>query len=200
MTETPDTARHASDTGHQMSDTALLVMDVQKGIVERLGEQREEYVSTVETAVDKAHAANVPVFYVVVRFRDGYPEVNPRNEIFSRITDDDSRSLTEGDEATEPVITPEEDDLVVSKKRVSAFAGSDLEMILRAQGITHLVLTGIATSGVVLSTLRAAADKDYELTVLSDCCADQDSEVHEVLLEKVFPTQAAVTTSAEWSP
>ncbi len=183
----------------ETSDTALLVMDVQEGIVERLGEQRKEYVSTVETAVDKAHAADVPVFYVVVRFRDGYPEVNPRNKMFSRIVDD-SRSVTEGDEATEPVITPEADDLVVSKKRVSAFAGSDLEMILRAQGITHLVLTGIATSGVVLSTLRAAADKDYELTVLSDCCADRDSEVHEILVEKVFPTQAEVATSREWEP
>ncbi len=180
------------------SATALLVMDVQNGIIDRLGEAKDEYISTVETAVDTAHAADVPVFYVVVRFREGYPELNSRNKIFSRISSDDSRSMTEADEATKPVIAPEEDDLVIGKKCVSAFAGSDLEMVLRAQGITHLVLSGIATSGVVLSTLRAAADKDYELTVLSDCCADHDPEVHQVLLEKVFPMQATVTTSQEW--
>ena len=53
-----------------------------------------------------------------------------------------------------------------------------------------LVLTGIATSGVVLSTLRQAADLDYGLTVLVDACADADPEVHRVLTEKVFPRQA----------
>jgi len=87
---------------------------------------------------------------------------------------------------------------VVTKKRVSAFTGSDLEVLLRANGIRHLVLCGIATSGVVLSTLREAADKDYQVTVLSDLCADMDAEVHRVLLEKVFPRQAAVVTTAEW--
>jgi len=72
-------------------------------------------------------------------------------------------------------------------------------VLLCANGIRHLVLCGIATSGVVLSTLREAADKDYQVTVLSDLCADMDSEVHRVLLEKVFPRQAAVVTTAEWN-
>jgi nicotinamidase-related amidase len=73
-----------------------------------------------------------------------------------------------------------------------------LEVVLRAQGITHLVLCGIATSGVVLSTLREAADKDYQLTVLSDCCADSDEEVHRVLISKIFPRQAEVVAAEEW--
>jgi nicotinamidase-related amidase len=70
--------------------------------------------------------------------------------------------------------------------------------VLRGLGVDSLVLTGIATSGVVLSTLRQAADLDYDLTVLSDACADGDPEVHRVLLEKVFPRQAAVVTTAAW--
>ena len=76
--------------------------------------------------------------------------------------------------------------------RVSAFAGSDLEVILRSLRIDTLVLTGIATSGVVLSTLREAADKDYGLVVLSDACLDADPEVQRVLIEKLFPRQADV--------
>jgi nicotinamidase-related amidase len=60
------------------------------------------------------------------------------------------------------------------------------------------VLTGISTSGVVLSTLREAADKDYQITVLSDCCADMDDEVHRVLTTKIFPRQADVLTVQEW--
>lgn len=97
-----------------------------------------------------------------------------------------------------PAVVPLESDIVVTKRRVSAFTGSDLEVVLRAQGIQHLVLTGIATSGVVLSTVREAADKDYQLTVLSDCCADGDEEVHQVLTKKVFPRQAAVESLEEW--
>ena len=89
--------------------------------------------------------------------------------------------------------------MIVTKRRVSAFAGSDLEVVLRAQGIRHLVLAGIATSGVVLSTVRLAADLDYQLTVLADGCLDADPEVHRVLVGKVFPRQAEVTSITDWS-
>jgi nicotinamidase-related amidase len=51
----------------------------------------------------------------------------------------------------------------------------------------------------VLSTLRAAADLDFELTVLRDACADADPEVHRVLLDKVFPRQAEVVDVAAWA-
>jgi nicotinamidase-related amidase len=87
---------------------------------------------------------------------------------------------------------------VVSKYRISAFAGSNLEVILRAQQIDTLVVSGISTSGVVLSTVREAADKDYSIMVLSDACLDADSEVHRVLMEKVFPRQADVQTVDTW--
>lgn len=71
-------------------------------------------------------------------------------------------------------------------------------MVLRSRGVTHLVLAGLATNGVVLSTLRQAADLDYGLTVLRDGCADPDEEVHQLLLVKVFPRQADVVTADEW--
>ena len=97
-----------------------------------------------------------------------------------------------------PAIAPEGGEVVVTKRRVSAFTGSDLEVVLRAGELDHLLLCGIATSGVVLSTLREAADKDYRLTVLADLCADPDPEVHAVLTGKVFPRQARVVSAAEW--
>jgi nicotinamidase-related amidase len=88
---------------------------------------------------------------------------------------------------------------MVTKRRVSAFTGSDLEVLLRSGGIDSLVLAGIATSGVVLSTLRQAADLDYRLTVLAGGCLDADPEVHQVLLQKVFTRQAEVTSIADWT-
>jgi non-ribosomal peptide synthetase component F len=73
----------------------------------------------------------------------------------------------------------------------------EIETVLRAHNVTHLVLLGIATSGVVLSTVRWAADADYELTVVEDGCADADAEVHRVLTQKVFPRQAAVVSAQD---
>jgi nicotinamidase-related amidase len=96
-------------------------------------------------------------------------------------------------------IAPLPDEITVVKKRFSAFTGSDLEIVIKSLGIQHLILTGFATSGVVLSTLREAGDKDYRLTVLSDGCTDADPQVHDVLVKKVFPMQATVITAAEWS-
>jgi len=87
---------------------------------------------------------------------------------------------------------------VVTKRRVSAFAGSDLDLILRARQIKRLALFGIATSRVVLSTLRQAADMDYECMVLEDLCADQNADVHQCLVGKVFPRQAAVMSAEEF--
>ena len=86
-----------------------------------------------------------------------------------------------------PAVAPAPEDVVVVKKRVSAFTGSDLEVVLRSLGVTSLVLTGISTSGVVLSTLRQAADLDFGLTVLADACADTDPEVHRVLARQGLP-------------
>jgi nicotinamidase-related amidase len=175
-------------------NSALLVMDVQPGIVERVPD-REAYLSRVSAAVDAAHAKRLPVIYVVVGFRPGMPEVSARNQSFSAFKAQESAMFTD----PRPALTPAGQDVVVTKRRVSAFAGSDLDVVLRGGEIHHLVLCGIATSGVVLSTLREAADKDYQLTVLSDLCADLDPEVHSVLVEKVFPRQAQVMTGAAWA-
>lgn len=172
--------------------SALLVMDVQDGIVERIGDPG--LIERVSEAIGGARAAGVRVIYVVVGFRPGHPEVHPRNKSFGAIAQ--SGGLV--DPVVHSAVAPESDEVVVTKRRVSAFSGSDLDVILRANEITSLVLTGIATSGVVLSTLRQAADLDYELTVLADACADGDEEVHRVLTEKVFPRQAEVTTVGAW--
>jgi nicotinamidase-related amidase len=180
-----------------MSDenAALLVMDFQEGIVERFGDTA--VVDRAARAIAAARAAGLPVIYVKVDFRPGFPEVSPHNRAFSQV----AGSGFLGDKAgVHPDVAPQPGDIEVTKRRVSAFTGSDLEVVLRSQQIAKLILTGIATSGVVLSTLREASDKDYELVVLSDCCADGDREVHRVLLEKVFPRQAEVLDLETWAP
>jgi nicotinamidase-related amidase len=181
-----------------MSHSALLVMDVQQGIVDRIAD--DGYVARLSGAIEAARVAGIPVVYVVVGFREGYPEVSLRNKSFGAIRDAGGNSFTSADpgSAVHPDIAPLPGDVVVTKKRVSAFAGSDLDLVLRAGGIDHLVLSGISTSGVVLSTLCQAADLDFGLTVLEDGCVDPSQEVHQVLTQQIFSKRADLVTIEEW--
>jgi nicotinamidase-related amidase len=181
----------------QRNQTALLVMDVQNGIVQRYAE-KPEVMASFQRAVGAASHAEIPVIFVRVAFRNGYPEVSAKNKSFSAVVE--RGDMTHSDTATNihDSVAPRPDEPVITKLRVSAFTGSDLEVILRSFEIETLVLSGIATSGVVLSTLREAADKDYKIIILSDACLDADTEVHRVLMEKVFPRQADVVTVDGW--
>jgi nicotinamidase-related amidase len=178
--------------------TALLLMDIQEPTVKMLPDSTD-FIKSVTHAIQIARLNNIPLIYVVVGFRKGYPEASPNNKSFSVIKKNTAMSFDSEESArVHASVTPQPNDILIVKKRISAFTGSDLEVVLRSLGIIHIVLTGIATSGVVLSTLREAADKDYVITVLSDCCADRDEEVHRVLMTKVFPRQAEVMKTEEW--
>ena len=172
--------------------SALLVMDFQTPIVERHAVGQDELLAATAGVIAAARRSAMRVIYVVVGFRPGLPEISPRNKSFSVIK-------AAGGIASDvhPRVAPLADEVIVTKHRVSAFAGTDLDMILRSNDIEALVLCGIATSGVVLSTLRHAADVDYRLLVARDCCSDSDSTVHACLLDKVFPRQAEVVESAD---
>lgn len=180
------------------SKSALLVMDMQNSVVSPFVDSYEALLP-FQKAIEAARSHAIPIIYVGVAFRAGYPEISSRNKMFAGIA---SRAGTAGaPEATMEIhesVQPRPDEPIVTKLRVSAFAGSDLEVILRSHQIDTLILSGIATSGVVLSTLREAADKDFVLTVLSDACIDADPEIHRVLTEKVFPHQAEVVSVDAW--
>ena len=182
---------------NEHSGKALLVMDVQKGIIGMLPDH-EAYIHRLNSAIQSAREQGIPVIYAVVGFRKDYPEVDPNNKFFSALKDRPVRLDTQEAYTVNAGVAPLGDEVVVTKKRISAFTGSDLEVVLRAQDIRHIILTGISTSGVVLSTLRKAADKDFRITVLADCCADRDEEVHRVLTTKIFRSQAEVMNVEEW--
>lgn len=182
---------------NQTEKKALLVMDIQNGIVSRFAEDNAA-LAPIQKAVTSAREHHIPVIFVRVGFSEGYPEVSPRNKGFSAIAERGGMTLNEDSTHIHESVKPREDEPIVTKYRISAFAGSTLEVILRSKQIDSLILTGISTSGVVLSTVREAADKDYTLTVLSDACLDSDPEVHQVLTEKVFPRQAEVLTVKDW--
>lgn len=179
------------------SRSALLSMDYQAGIVSIYAQDQPDVLERAAGVLRKARSSGMTIIHVQVGFRPNLPEVSPRNALFSAIKNSvRHQQLFEGAAgAIHPAVAPQGNDITVTKHRVSAFAGTDLEMILRARDIETLVLFGIATSGVVLSTLLAAADADYRLLVLKDCCVDSDAEVHACLINKIFPRQATVLSA-----
>lgn len=181
--------------------TAVLSMDCQSGIVSvYLKDDREAFLARIATVLNHARGAAMTLIHVQVGFRPGLPEVSSRNVLFGAIkSSPQHQKLFEPPlGAIPPAIAPKDGEVVITKHRVSGFAGTDLAMILRANDIDTLVLFGIATSGVVLSTLVEAADADFRLAVLKDCCADLDSNLHDCLINKFFPSRAAVLSAREF--
>lgn len=180
------------------ASAALLIMDVQPSITAMVPDS-DAFIAGLLRARDAARAAGLRVTYVRVALTDEdaarTPATNTR--FFESAA---SGRLRDGqpDVAVDPRIAPSENEVVVRKRRVGAFSTTDLSKKLRAAGVDTVILTGIATSGVVLSTVRDAADQDYRVVVLEDGCFDRDTEVHRVLTEKVFPRQAAVASIDEF--
>ena len=179
--------------------SAVLSMDLQTGIVSIYAKD-SEFVARAASVLHHARNLAMCVIHVQFGFRPNLPEVSHRNTLLSAIKNNPKhQQFFQGPSgAIHPAVAPQGDDIVVTKHRVNAFTGTDLDMILRAKDIDTLILFGIATSGVVLYTLLHAADADYRLIVIKDCCAELDPETHTCLLDKIFPRQATVVSATEF--
>ncbi|MQF48856.1 cysteine hydrolase [SAR202 cluster bacterium AC-647-N09_OGT_505m] len=147
--------------------------------------------------LEAARVAGVLVAYIVVNFRPGYPEISDFNKTFSARKASGQVPAMDPTTLIHPSVSPRQGEPIIVKHRVNAFFGTDLDMMLRAQGVDTLILMGHATSGVILSTVRYAADADYQLIVVEDGCADRDPEVHKLLMEKILSRQSAIASAEE---
>jgi nicotinamidase-related amidase len=174
--------------------SALLAMDCQTGIVSIYTKPEDGFMERASAVVRAARSVGMPVIHVQVGFRPGLPEVSDRNKLFSalKLSPQHQKLFEDAAGAIHPELGADPADVVVTKHRVSAFAGTDLEMLLKAKEIETVILFGIATSGVVLSTLLHASDSDYRIVVIGDCCADSDADLHAALVNRLFPKRAEV--------
>lgn len=176
--------------------SAFLTLDLQAGILTTIP-GAESILPNAAKAVDAARRAGFLIIHVGLGFAEGYPEIPPDSPM-ERVKQRNVFVIgTPSAEISPAVYRPGE--LVVHKHRFGAFSENQLDLILRARGISHLALCGVVTSGVVLSTVRRAFDLDYRLTVVKDACIDRDAEVHRILTEKVFPAQGKVLTAEEFA-
>lgn len=175
--------------------SALLVGDLQVGILENYAFTRA-VVPVVTELVPRARAAGALIVFVRTAFRANGADVP--GEPFATFYRA-GEHFHEGSRGAEVALEVTADDVVVLKRRTSAFAGTDLDLVLRARGVDSLALTGVATSAMIAATLYDASDRGYRLTVLRDGCADHDPEIHAFLVDQVFRARGAeILTCAEW--
>ena len=180
------------------STTALLIADFYAEMMSSIPHAVERGVVAKTQALQKAaRDAGIMVCYSATVFRPGYPEISDRNKTFSQRKASGQPATSDPLQIIHEAVRPVEGEVVAGKHRVNAMFGTDLEMSLRANNIGTLIILGYATSGVVLSTTRYAADADFRLLIVEDCCSDQDADVHDFLTQKIFPRQADVVQSAD---
>ncbi|MFB7546868.1 cysteine hydrolase family protein [Streptomyces sp. NPDC056154] len=180
--------------------TALLVMDYQPAMLALLpeGGDREALLGRVEGAIADVRAHGGTIAYVRVGFTEAdWDAIPAANKSFAPVARHRVMHHEDPAAAVHERLAPRDGDITVRKIRHGGLSTTDLDQRLRERGITTLVVSGISTSGVVLSTVIDAADRDYRLYVLSDGVADPDTEVHDVLLHRVFPARAHIIDTAE---
>ena len=187
-----------ADVTLNKSTTALLIADFYADMMTTIPHAVERGVVAKTQALQRAaRAAGIMVCYSATVFRPGYPEISDRNKTFSQRKASGQPAVFDPIQIIHASVRPIEGEVIAGKHRVNALYGTDLDMSLRANNIDTLVILGYATSGVVLSTTRYAADADYRLFIVEDCCSDQDPEVHDFLTQRIFPRQADVVTAED---
>lgn len=169
---------------------ALLVMDFQAAFLDEFDDPGP-VVDAAARALTAFRDASRPVVHLRVAFQADAPPAPEANRMFGvRFR---GRMVEGGaDVAVPDALRPRPGEPVVTRPRTGPFVGTSLAPTLRALGVDGLVLTGVSTSGVVASTVCAAADEDLRLTVLTDAVDDPDADLHRALLEGLFPQHATL--------
>jgi ureidoacrylate peracid hydrolase len=177
--------------GLAVTGAALLVIDMQNGFLHPEGSvtrndqpmfEVERVVAETVDLVAETRTAGLPVVYTQHVFRPDYFDVPPRlrsRDLFS----EGDEALVRGswDAAVADELKPLETEVVVEKNRYDAFLYTDLELVLRTLGIGRLLVCGVATKVCVESTVRSAEQRDFEVTVASDCTSGP-AEYHDAAL------------------
>jgi maleamate amidohydrolase len=175
------------------AQTALVVMHYQTDILALFPSVAPTLLANTRKLCDAARAKSVSIHFAKIHFSPGYPEVSPLNRNGQGIKQlglfiDDRIAPELGQQATEPLIIAH---------RASVFFGTDLQARLRAQGIDTLLMVGIASTGVVLSSVAYASDADFRLFTVKDCCYDPDQVVHDHLFSTAFDSRTTVLSLAD---
>jgi nicotinamidase-related amidase len=186
---------------------ALLVMDFMNDMVHPDGKfadqgwaaqiEENHTIGNAARALAAARDAELQAVHVRVGWRPGHPDANREAPLFAGVAQADA--LVEGTWGADfhPDLQPADGEVVIVKRSVSAFAGTELGRLLIQRGISTLVLAGFSTSFVVEGTARDAVDRGYRVIVLEDCCASQTADMHQFSVQVVLPLLGEVVMADE---
>jgi Amidases related to nicotinamidase len=175
------------------SRSALVLLHFQTDILSIFAEAGiGAYVERMTALAEGARAAGIPVYFVRIGFSADYREISANNQNGQMIR---SFGLFTADAVPEGMLA--EGDTVLVAHRVSAFKGTDLDLLLRSRGIDTLMMAGVTTTGVVFSTLAEASDLDYRILLVADGCFEPDAAAQDALLRVPFATRAEIVTTGD---
>jgi nicotinamidase-related amidase len=199
--------------------TALLVVDMQRGFVEP-GQAMEvpparATVPAIRALLDTFRAARLPVVYTAFVYSptvpllvgELHPEHKPALPGAPRGFGRPSSCCLEGDPSTDVIdaLAPHDGDAVIRKRWYDAFAGSDLDGVLRARSVTSLVVTGTMTDICVLATVVGAFNREYRVTVVEDAVSTLWPEIQRATLDiigrafgRVVSSKSVIDTVTAW--
>lgn len=179
--------------------TALVVMDFQDSILASIREH-DALLQRVAALIDKCRQAGMVIAFVRVAPTVEDLAAFPAHSAMGQRMRAAGEKVLADSPSTQPhaALRRADGDILVRKVRVGPFSTTDLHARLRARGVQTLVLAGIHTSGCVLSAVREAHDLDYRMLVLREACADPAADVHEFLMDRIFPKQATVLSMDEF--
>jgi nicotinamidase-related amidase len=159
-------------------NTALIVVDLQKGIVgSAFAHPIGEVVQRARSLADAFRERGLPV--VLVNVAGGAPgrTERPRH----------GPAFSAGWTDLIPELDQQPGDIVVTKRTWGAFASTDLEDRLKARGVTQVVIIGVATGTGVEATARQAYEQGFNVTLAIDTMTDGRAEAHDYSIANVFP-------------
>jgi len=158
--------------------TALVVVDLQRGIVEPpSGRSMGDVVARSCALAAAFRRHRLPV--VLVNVAGGAPGRTERPRPGGPFPDGWTDLI--------PELGQQPDDITVTKRTWGAFASTDLESLLRQRGVTQVVIAGVATGTGVESTARQAYEAGFNVTLATDAMTDPRSEAHDHSIANVFP-------------
>lgn len=191
-----------------MKKTALIILDMQNELIDpkgKVGSQGFAKVVAEKKLVEKLaglakemRGRKQPVVFVRVGFEKGYIDMLSQSPRVAHLKEMNAMVIGEFGTEFPAALSPLPGELVVTKRAVNPFHNTNLLGWLQRNGVERVVLGGVYTHMVVDSTARFADDSGLVVTVLEDCCASPDPEVHRVEVEKILPVFGIVTTLSKF--
>ncbi len=185
--------------------SALIIIDLIQDIVGpkgRINQSRTQSISRnilehSNTVAAYARVRKIPVIWVRIGFEDDYHDIPAHSPLFNKIKILGALRLNNGGTQWIEGLDVQEQDKIVIKKGVSAFAGNDLLEWLKKHHYYRLLLGGVSSNMAIESTARQAHDLGFQVTVLEDLCAAATLESHQLSMENLTYL-AEVMTSEQW--